>query len=36
MNDKSKMEILEDIGLNIEKIEGNFILMKEQLSEFKK
>ena len=36
MNEKSKIEILEDIGLNIEKIEGNFILMKEQLSEFKK
>ena len=36
MNEKSKIEILEDIGLNIERIEGNFILIKEQLSEFKK
>ena len=35
MKNKSYFDILEDIALNIEKIDENFILMKEQLCEFK-
>ena len=30
------MDVLEDIALNIEKIDENFILMKEQITEYKK
>ena len=35
MKNKSNIDVLEDMALNIEKIDDNFILMKEQLSEFK-
>ena len=35
MKNKSYFDILEDIALDIEKIDENFILMKEQLCEFK-
>ena len=35
MKNKSNIDVLEDMALNIEKIDDNFILMKEQLSKFK-
>ena len=35
MKNKSNIDVLEDMALNIEKIDDSFILMKEQLSEFK-
>ena len=35
MKSRSYIDILEDMALNMEKIDENFILMKEQISEFK-
>ena len=35
MKKKSYNEILEEMYLNMDKIDNNFILMKEQISEFK-
>ncbi len=35
MKNKSNIELLEDLVINMEKLEDNFILMKEQLIEFR-
>ena len=35
MKSRPYIDILEDMALNMEKMDENFILMKEQISEFK-